>query len=279
MKYNSINIKQLVIYLIFILSIFSSCGIFKKSMKNTKNLNEKNVQNNEVYITIDSIKSNYLNFDTFYSGFNGKFEKNGKSMPLKGIIKIKKDTFILISIRPAFGIELYKMLLEPNNIKILDKIKKEYIIIDYKYLEKKFAIDLDFKKIQSIFLNRFFVYPTGNKINNYKLEYLKNDTTLEISSKTDFYGKMIYHKLKITQNNFFLISNNFSQIGHDKYINILYSDFNKIKNVKFPQNIRIKLTENNIKYNINISYKNIKLNKTLNLNFATPNNYKTIKID
>ncbi len=270
------HIKYTSLFTFLILFFSSSCGILKKNINNKTSLLSKTIK---IQSVIDTLQNNYLDFETFHSVFSGKLIQNGKSMPLKGIVKIKKDTIILISIRPAFGIELYKILLEPTNIKILDKIKQEYIITDYKYLEKKFQIDLDFKKIQSIFINRFFVYPIGNKINNYKLEYLKNDRTLEISSKTNFYGKIIYHKLKTSQNNFFLISNNFSQIGYEKYINILYSDFNKIKNVKFPKNIEIKLSENNIKSYINISYKNIKLNKTLNFNFSLPNNYKTIKID
>ncbi len=98
-------------------------------------------------------------------------------------------------------------------------------------------------------------------------------------SKATFSGKNINHELKIAHNIFSVIQNKLTSLDNNTFINILYSDFNKLNNISFPNNFNIKLSENRINIIMNIEYKNIKLNKTLKSNFIIPENYKPIKFE
>lgn len=279
MKKNKKYISQLLISLIFILSILSSCGIFKKTIKERSLLKKDTLTDKQLTNTLDSLKNHYFEFKTFYSGFKGKFEQNGKSIPLKGIIKIKKDTFIQISIRPTLGIELAKILLTNDSVKFLDKVQKQFIKEDYLYLQKKFGVEFNYQILQSILINRFFIYPKDNNVNSYKLDISENNKTLKLTSKGIFLGKNTIHELKILQNKFYIINNKISLLNEKRNVNILYSDFNKINNYNFPKFLQIKLSENLIKIKINIEYKNIQLNKSLKPSFSIPQNYKAVKFE
>jgi len=272
------NILLLIFSLIMILSL-QSCFI-SKLKKKKKYVQEEKTEFNE---TLKSIKLNELKFKTFYSGFTGKFENSGKEFPLKGILKIKKDTFILISIRPVMGIEIAKVLLTQDSIKIIDKIKKEYIVSDYNFINKKFGYDLDFKIIQSILTNKYFEYPKKENISDYiftSLKYKKDTVNyLSFSKITDIYRKKANNNLIFAQNKFNLVHNNFNTLDNTTVLNISYSDFNKIKNQNFPKKLEIKLSENGIKNNIFISYKNIRLNNELNFKISIPDDYKFIKFE
>lgn len=273
-----------IFYIIIISSIiftFQSCAFL--SFKNRKNFSEKEKNNIEIKSILDSLEKNTLKFKTFYSGFSGNFEQNGKNTPLKGIIKIKKDTFIQISIRPALGIELAKIELTKDSIKFIDRIKKEYFKGDYNFAKNKFGIDLDYRIIESIFINRYFVYPKNEKILDYtfaRMQFPKNaQIFLSLGKKIKYNGKIANHTLIFIQNEINLKSNNFRTFDLSSTINISYSRFNKIDKIKFPKNIQIKLFENSMNYNISISYKNISINKRLNSNFVIPKNYKQAKFE
>ncbi len=268
--YKNISLKLILIFLT--ISIFSSCGIFKKNLKTDTHINE------ELKTISEKLNSNNLQYKTFYSGFTGNFIQDKKTISLRGILKIKKDTFIQISIRPALGIELAKILFTNDSIKYLDKMKNQFFIEDYNFFKKKFGVEINYKILQSILTNKFFTYPPEQNIFSYKSELLK-DSSYILSLKTKKLGKNINHTVKIAQNNFFVKYNNLSLSDKHTFVNILYSDFYNLENSKFPKKIKIKLSENEIKSEINISYKNISINKSLNSKFVIPKDYKRIKFD
>jgi len=273
-------VKRKIILLVLITTIlFSSCGIFKHKLKTNEPPKIEENKNEEIENLYKSLNLNYLRFNTLYSGFVGNFEQKGKNIPLRGIVKIKKDTFIQISIRPALGIELAKILLTTDSIKYINRVKKEFLVEDYVFINNKFGLDFNYEIIQSIFTDRFFVYPQDNNIFSYNVDYPENDSIYILSAIGKFSDINMNHKVKIAQNNFTVIHNNLLLIDKNRNINISYSNFYKLKSFKFPKILNIKLSENEIKSEINISYKNISLNKRLNSNFVIPNNYKRVKFE
>lgn len=273
----NLHIKLMIAF--FTISIYSSCGIFRKKPKAPDVIIEDKTSS-ELNNFVKKAESNNLQFNTFYSIFSGNFQLQEKSFPLKGLLKIKKDTFIQISIRPTMGIEMAKILFTKDSIKYIDRFKKQFLKDDYLFLQKKFGIELNYQMLQSLLTNKFFVYPAENDLLAYKLKYpKKTDSSYFLNYRGDNFGKNIIHKLKFAQNTLNLLQNNLFIIEKKQNVNILYSEFYKLNNSKFPKNIKIKLNENQIKYKINIIYKNIKLNKSLNSNFTVPKNYKPLNFE
>ncbi|GHV61405.1 hypothetical protein FACS1894195_1880 [Bacteroidia bacterium] len=70
---------------------------------------------------------------------------------LYGSLKIKKDEFIWLSVSiPPFGIEVARMLITPDSVKVLDQINKEFLETDFSYLSKTIGFPLNFKVLQNV---------------------------------------------------------------------------------------------------------------------------------
>lgn len=67
-----------------------------------------------------------------------------------------KDSAIHISIQPFLGLELYKLEITPQIIKIFDKINQKYYVVNYEFLSNRLGIQIDFYHLQALLTNRYF---------------------------------------------------------------------------------------------------------------------------
>ncbi|MCF6183513.1 MAG: DUF4292 domain-containing protein [Bacteroidales bacterium] len=264
------HIEKYIIILFFLLNLFS-CNIFKKNIKNNINNTETKILKLEKQVNEKS-----LYFETFSAGFSGKYTDNKNSMPLKGIIKIKKDNFIWITIRPFLGIEVARILLTVDSIKFINKINNQYFAEDYNYLKKLYGFDLNYQLIEALFTNHLISYPVNTKLKSYTVE--KTDTFIRLIQENNINGYKFIHTLKINKN-YFLTENGLQTKNKTQQIKFTYNNFTQINEKQFPLNIFINLQNTGKSGSINIAYKNIKINTTVNAKFVIPKNYKRIKFE
>lgn len=91
-----------------------------------------------------------------------------------GIIRMKKDTAIWISLR-SYNIEGVRVLLTKDSVKLINRLDKTYYEGGFDFLTNKFEMDIDYNMLQSIFTNSFFFYPepedSAKAISNFKQCY------------------------------------------------------------------------------------------------------------
>jgi len=263
------NIKITVF--IFLMPALFACNLFKKNIKKNENTNEKKI----IQIQNQINKAN-LKFNTFSAGFSGSYKDTKQQFPLKGIIKIKKDSFIWITIRPFLGIEIARILITENNIKYIDKIKNQYFEENFDYLHKKFGFSITYELIEALLTNKLISYPRNEKLTNYILK--KNNQNFIFQNKTMIKEYSVKHLLVINYK-YKLIQNQLLLTDNSKSITINYEKFTEINTKQFPLKLTIKTINNKTKKNILLNLKNIKTDEKLNAKFLIPNNYKRIKID
>ncbi|MCF6365866.1 MAG: DUF4292 domain-containing protein [Bacteroidales bacterium] len=268
--------KKTNIFIILTL-LFSSCGIFKKSVQPEDKYDNSFIEKIKVQTALDSIQKHYPKIETFYCGFTGNYEKKDQKLPLKGLIKIKTDEFIWISVRPVMGIEISRILITQDSIKVIDKIKNEYFAENINYLKSKVGFELNYETIQAIFLNRFFIFPPENKIESYFLINVENNKTL--SATGIFSGMNISHNTIFSENNFIIYENNLKLFNKNQSLNIAYSNFQPLNKKEFPNTIQIIIKDAVNLSMFNISYKNIKINETIKASFKIPENFKRVKFE
>jgi len=274
MKKNGIYISILILSLVF----FSSCGIFVKSVAVEEELYDNSIiEESKVQTALDSIQSHYPEFNTFYCGFTGNYKSNNQELPLKGIIKIKTDEFVWISVRPVMGIEISRILITRDSIKVIDKIKNEYFKENLFSVKSKIGFELNFETIQAIFLNRFFTFPPENQISSYFLINVENNATL--SATGIFSGMNISHKSFFSKNNYSVYENSLKLMNKNQSLNIFYSDFQLLNGKEFPNTIQIIIKDAGNSSTLDINYKNIKINETVKPTFKIPDNYKRVKFE
>lgn len=270
--------KQKFIYFLIILTVlFSSCGLLKKSVKSEDLYDNTEKEETKVKTALDSIQENYPVFKTFYSGFTGNYESKSQNLPLKGIIKIETDKFIWISVRPILGIEISRILITNDSIKIIDRLKNEYVKENLSVIKLKTGIDLSYKTIQAILFNQFFIFPSDNTINSYVLLNIENTSTL--SATGIFSGLNISHKTLFSNRNFSIYKNTLKLLDKNQSLKITYSDFQLLKDKEFPNSLQLNVIDATNTSTIHLSYKNIKTNEIIKPTFNISDNYKRVKFE
>jgi len=93
-------------------------------------------------------------FDFDYLKAKAKFEfKNGKNdLKANANIRIKKDSLIWMSISASLGIEGARTLITQDSMVVIDRLNKQYTVLDYKELSEKYNFQINYDLLQSVLL-------------------------------------------------------------------------------------------------------------------------------
>ena len=102
-----------------------------------------------------------------------------KTLSSRVDLKIVRDSAIMLSIQPFFGIEMFKVVFLPEQIILIDRMNKRFLSENYTELLEKLPSGLNFYNIQDLFCNRIFV-PGENALSekNFKDFHFKEDGEL-----------------------------------------------------------------------------------------------------
>ena len=99
------------------------------------------------------IAHNHIDFQTFSGHMHVHYQSgDGKDYDLNVIVRIKKDSFIWVSINAALGIEAFRILITPDSVKILDKLKKIARLRSVGYLQEQVNLPVDFNTVQALLI-------------------------------------------------------------------------------------------------------------------------------
>ncbi len=118
-------------------------------------------------------------FRTLSAKTDVKLRMENKTLSSRVDLKIVRDSAIMLSIQPFFGIEMFKVVFLPEQIILIDRMNKRFLSENYTELLEKLPSGLNFYNIQDLFCNRIFV-PGENALSekNFKDFHFKEDGEL-----------------------------------------------------------------------------------------------------
>ena len=118
-------------------------------------------------------------FRTLSAKTDVKLRMENKTLSSRVDLKIVRDSAIILSIQPFFGIEMFKVVFLPEQIILIDRMNKRFLSENYTELLEKLPSGLNFYNIQDLFCNRIFV-PGENALSekNFKDFHFKEDGEL-----------------------------------------------------------------------------------------------------
>ena len=213
--------------------------------------------------------ANVTDFKTLNIKANARYEDEKQSHSLNADIRIKKDEIIWINIK-MIGFPVAKALITPTKVSYYEKINNTYFEGDFTMLSNWLGTDLDFTKVQNLFLGKAIDdLSKGNWISeiNEKLFKLSKASTVDISK--DFYFEAA---------NFLLKKETITQASQNRVLEIQYPSYKEVERMFLPNEINIKAAQKD-KIAIDIAYKNTTFNEDLSYSYAIPSDYKAIQID
>ena len=218
---------------------------------------------------IDGHYTNNTDFKTIYIKSSVRYEDDKQSQNVSAEIRIKKNEIISVSLR-FLGITMAKALITPNKVQYYEKIGGKFFEGNYSALTQFLGTDLDFTKVQNLFIGQALDDLTKEKYKNsiedklYKLENILDEKT----KKTFYFDSESFHVTKQL----------ISQSEQSRSLQIVYPEYKKYLEMNLPTSILIDALMEKGRTNIKIDYNSATFNEELNFPYAVPEGYEQIFI-
>lgn len=210
-----------------------------------------------------------LDFQSFSARGRMQLEENdGDKLSSNLSVRIRKDSLIWVSVVPALGIEVARLLITPDSLLLVNRLNKTYFAGDYSLIRENFKVDVDFAMVQAILLGNYLAGEADQEkvMTEPPLQHIRRQ---QASLLIDQFLDLTDRKLKkITLKD--QQTNNTMQVD--------YADFADLEGTPFPRSARIAVQQNNGSEtkgaNAVLEYSRISINAPgLSFPFSIPEGY------
>jgi len=212
---------------------------------------------------------NHIDFQTYSAHMHVHFQTgDGKNNEVNALVHIEKDKRIWVAIFGSVGpvtIEAFRVLITPDSVKILDKMKKIARLRSVTYLQEQIGLPVDFRTVQDILIGNPVFFDTTRI-----LYYRTEDKGLSLYSLGDVFSNFLTLNSDYTLNHSKLDDTNPMRA---RTCDMTYGNFDFSGAVPFSLYRKVSVTEK-AKVDIEMNIRQYKFNEPLSDNFTIPKNYK-----
>lgn len=283
-----INISLLCMFIMF--SFLFSCKSKKHVQKTDSTQTEDTV--GKCRLTFKTAKSlskhireNELKYNWLSAKADAEVNIDGEEHKLDVRVKIRKDSAIWISIQAVGLIDIAKLLITKDTVKMVVYVKKQYFKGDFNYINQLLNADLDFDLIQAALIGNSAEFdeddskmkPVVDRENcHYLLSTIRKRKLRRISSGQDSLKRPL-QIMTLNPENYKIISNKFEDVTTNRSFLANYARFNAKDSVFAPHDVNIEIKAEK-KIDLKITYVRIEVNQPQKLTLNIPKNYDPIPV-
>ncbi len=262
--------NKIIFILSFIISLFLySCHTSKKAVD--KHGNTVNTVESDIY---NRIRKQSPSFNTIEGKAVFSADYDGKSINVKGTVKMQKDSCIIISFQPIIGIEMARIQATKNNIVVVDRVHSTYYKATYEDIKKMTGIVVDYDVLQSILSAQIFLSGINEKaINQNMFDASKSANGYHLKSSLPA-SKCPYAFDFDADTNYRLTQTVITERLHLNTFSCKYYNYMQTEKFQFPYEMELKAFDGRQFGKINISFSKIEIDKILNTSLSIPSKYK-----
>lgn len=228
------------------------------------------------------LKEHEFRFDWFSARIDASYTEKRNSSDFKGQIRVRKDSLIWVSISPALGIEMFRMVVTADSVKYINRFNKEYFTGDYALVSRFLKIDIDFDILQSLLTgNDFQFYET----NSFRASIDSRDYRLtttgrrKIRKEAELSGPepvVLLQNIWLNPETFKITRLDVKEYMKDnRKLEAVYDHFGYIGGSSYPSLLRFTVAAEEVA-KLKISYSKATHNEPLTFPFSIPSNYQMI---
>ena len=256
--------------LFFILAL-SGC----KSSKKVGTVESTGVKGHKEFF--EQMQESAFEYKTLSARLNAELDVPGNKMSSRVDLKMVKDSAFQLSVQPFLGIEIFRIELSVDSIKVIDRMGKRYIADNYANLKGQTPIEFNFYNLQALFTNQLFLpgqqHISPKQYNRFKLK--QEGPSAEIRVK-DAMG-LLYTFMADGEEK---ILSTFVTEPSDKYaLQWNYSDFRLTDGQPFPMQMNVYVMDDgSSKGGVILNYSRIQTNVPVKMDFSIPAKYKRVTL-
>lgn len=224
---------------------------------------------------LEAVEEQAFRFRTLSARLNAELDLPGKQLSSRVDLKMVKDSAFQLSVQPFLGIEVFRLELTTDSIKILDRLNKRYVAENYENLRGQTPIEFNYYNLQALFVNHLFLpghqAVTPKLYNRFKVE--QEGTSASIKAK-DAMGLLYTFR---SDGEGKLLSAFASDASEQYALRWNYADFRLTEGQAFPNQMDVEVFAKGASAgSIQLHYARIQTNAALNMDFSIPAKYKRI---
>ena len=258
------------------LLLLLSCSTSKKVIKEP-------IKSEGPEYLFEQLKKNELKYNWFSVKFSADYIYNKKKTSFSGHLRILKDSAIWISITPTLGIEMIRMLITPDSVKMVNRIEKTYFLSDFSYFNQFLNNALDFDMMQAFITGNDFAFYENGKFrasvenNQYKLITTGRHKLKKYVKEQEEEIVIPIQKIWLNPNDFKISKVVIREIVVDnRKFEATYSDFEPLENQLFPSSLDYEIQAAEKKISLYVKYSRVIIDKPLKIPFKVSDKYHRV---
>ncbi len=286
----------------FLLVFFSACKK-QKDLTQQEPLKERSA----TYL-LKRYERNKLDYGWVGMKLDVELRSLGESQGFKANIRMRKDSCVWISISPALGIEVFRVLITPDSLKYISKIpdNKYYYTGRFEDINEVAKVGLDFDMLQDLLIGNAIglekdegkfrsnidgqLYQLTSRykrkvrrmvgVDDRKLDpndtiiVNPNDPKYQRSVRKADEDDIIVSRYWLDPNSFKLIKSVFNDLINQRTLEINYSGFKTEEEILYPSNCIIDIRNVGQQQQIEFEITRIALNKAYDIPFEIPDDFE-----
>lgn len=274
----TLNACSLILVLIFL----HSCKARKAAQPATPVGDVKAMRSESVDSLLNKVQQYSFKAEWMSAKANVTVVDSGEKTSFDISLRIHKDSVIWISASPLLGIEVARVMITPDSIKVLDRLHSKYQCSSFEYVNKLLQMKVNFEIVQALLTGNFFAYKRSeNKFNSVYLEdkyYILSSLTkhkLKRSLEEKDPNKPVIQDCYISPDLYRVITMSVEDQKIHKSLLSNYNDFRQTDGGAFPFKSTTHIAADKV-FDINIEYTKVQTGEQQEFPFTVPPRYEKI---
>ena len=234
------------------------------------------------YLT-EKLDESELSFDWLSAKFSASYAYNNKVTDFSGQLRIRKDSMIWVSISPAMGIEMVRLVITTDSIKLINRWEKKYFIGDYEVVSRFLQTNLNFDILQAFIIGNDFQFYENTSFRAaqdgglYRLSSTNRHKIKKAAEISDGGPLTLIQNIWLDPYTFKILRVDVKEYLMSNWkFEAYYGDFETFDAQMMPTSIDVNITSNNLQ-EIHIHYSKIRMDEPFSFPFTIPEKYEAMQ--
>ena len=267
------KVSKLALVCLVMLAVLAGC---KSSRKAT---GEGGAEAKEGRALLEAVEEGALEFHTLSARLSADLKlQDGKELGSRVELKMVRDSMIQLSVQPFLGIEVFRLELTTDTVRLIDRMGKRYVAERYSGLLEQSPVDFNFYNLQALFINRIFLPGqadfTKKEYNRFRMSRAPEYTEFKATDRGKlFYTFRIDREEKLARTEINDAEGRFSLAWR-------YADFQTYGQQLFPVSMNADVVVDNRNVGgLSLYYSRIQLDKTLKFSNEQLRKYRRVTLE
>lgn len=285
--------SYIFVLLTLIVLAFGSCKSRRKTQKENSNVAAIDTTGDRCRLDFKSartlikhIKESELNYNWMFAKANVESLIDGKEESFDIKVRIRKDSAMLVSIQYLLGIEIAKVLITRDSVKMVVYPKKQYFKGDFNYINDILHADLDFDLLQAVLFGNSADFsdeeeklkPVTDRQNCHYILSTERRRKFRRINQGQAEPKKSLQAMTLDPATFKIIKNEFVDVESNRMFTAYYEKYSPpTDSVYAPRHVNIDILAEK-KVSLKIDYVRMEKNTPQKLNLNIPAKYEPIQV-